>query len=44
MKITKESFGQFNEYVLTNPETGEALYILPEYGGIIRKMTLQKDG
>ena len=44
MKITKEPFGQFNEYVLTNPETGEALYILPEYGGIIRKMTLQKDG
>ena len=44
MKITKEPFGQFNEYVLTNPETGEALYILPEYGGIIRKMTLQKQG
>lgn len=44
MKITKELFGQFTEYVLTNPETGEALYILPEYGGIIRKMTLQKEG
>ena len=44
MRITKEPFGQFKEYVLTNPETGEALYILPEYGGIIRKMTLQKDG
>ncbi len=44
MKITKESFGQFTEYVLTNPETGDALYILPEYGGIIRKMTLQKEG
>jgi aldose 1-epimerase len=44
MKITKEPFGQFTEYVLTNPETGEALYILPEYGGIIRKMTLHKDG
>jgi aldose 1-epimerase len=44
MKITKEPFGQFSEYVLTNPETGEALYILPEYGGIIRKMTLQKEG
>lgn len=44
MKITKEPFGQFTEYVLTNPETGEALYVLPEYGGIIRKMTLQKDG
>lgn len=44
MKITKEPFGQFTEYVLTNPETGEALYILPEFGGIIRKMTLQKEG
>jgi aldose 1-epimerase len=44
MKITKEPFGQFTEYVLTNPETGEALYILPEFGGIIRKMTLQKNG
>ena len=44
MRITKEPFGQFKEYVLTNPETGETLYILPEYGGIIRKMTLQKDG
>lgn len=44
MKITKEPFGHFTEYVLTNPETGEALYILPEFGGMIRKMTLQKDG
>ena len=44
MRITKEPFGQFKEYVLTNPEMGEALYILPEYGGIIRKMTLQKNG
>ena len=44
MKITKEAFGRFTEYVLTNPETGEALYVIPEYGGIIRKMTLQKDG
>ena len=44
MKITKETFGQFTEYVLTNPETGEALYVIPEYGGIIRKMTLQKEG
>ena len=44
MKITKEPFGQFTEYVLTNPETGEALYILPEYGGIIRRMTLHKEG
>lgn len=44
MKITKEPFGQFTEYVLTNPEKGDALYILPEYGGIIRKMTLHKVG
>ena len=44
MKITKEPFGQFTEYVLTNPEKGDALYILPEYGGIIRKMTLHKEG
>lgn len=44
MKITKEPFGHFTEYVLTNPETGEALYVLPEFGGIIRKMTLQKNG
>lgn len=44
MKITKEAFGRFTEYVLTNQESGEALYIIPEYGGIIRKMTLQKDG
>lgn len=44
MKITKEAFGQFTEYVLTNQESGEALYIIPEYGGIIRKLTLQKAG
>ena len=44
MKITEEAFGRFTEYVLTNPESGEALYIIPEYGGIIRKMTLQKEG
>ena len=44
MKITKEPFGQFTEYVLTNPEKGDALYILPEYGGMIRKMTLHKEG
>jgi aldose 1-epimerase len=44
MKITQEAFGQFTEYVLTNPESGDALYIIPEYGGIIRKMTLQKEG
>ncbi len=44
MKITKEAFGRFTEYVLTNQESGEALYVIPEYGGIIRKMTLQKDG
>jgi aldose 1-epimerase len=44
MKITKEPFGSFTEYVLTNPEKGDALYILPEYGGIIRKMTLHKEG
>jgi aldose 1-epimerase len=44
MKIAKEAFGHLTEYVLTNPETGEALYILPEFGGMIRKMTLQKNG
>jgi aldose 1-epimerase len=44
MKITKEAFGRFTEYVLTNQESGEALYVIPEYGGIIRKMTLQKGG
>ena len=44
MKITKEAFGRFTEYVLTNPESGETLYVIPEYGGIIRKMTLQKEG
>ncbi len=44
MKITQEAFGRFTEYVLTNQESGEALYVIPEYGGIIRKMTLQKDG
>lgn len=44
MKITKEAFGRFTEYVLTNQESGEALYVIPEYGGVIRKMTLQKEG
>ena len=44
MKITQEAFGRFTEYVLTNQESGEALYVIPEYGGIIRKMTLQKEG
>jgi aldose 1-epimerase len=44
MKITQEAFGQFTEYVLTNPESGDAIYIIPEYGGIIRKMILQNDG
>ena len=44
MKISREAFGRFTEYVLTNQESGEALYVIPEYGGIIRKMTLQKEG
>ncbi|MDZ7900671.1 MAG: aldose 1-epimerase [Arcicella sp.] len=44
MKITQEAFGRFTEYVLTNQETGDAVYIIPKYGGIIRKMTLQKNG
>jgi aldose 1-epimerase len=43
MKITKEVFGRFNEYILSNPETGEAVNILPEFGGIIRKMVFRKE-
>ncbi|MBB6005019.1 aldose 1-epimerase [Arcicella rosea] len=43
MKITKETFGRFTEYVLSNPTTGETVNILPELGGIIRKMVFQKN-
>lgn len=43
MKISKASFGRFTEYVLSNPTTGEALNILPELGGIIRKMIFKKN-
>ncbi len=44
MKIIKEPFGRFTEYILSNPTTGESVNILPTFGGIIRKMTFQKEG
>lgn len=43
MKITQEAFGRFTEYVLSNPTTGETVNILPELGGIIRKMVFRKN-
>lgn len=42
MKISKESFGRFTEYVLSNSTTGESVSLLPAFGGIIRKMLFKK--
>lgn len=44
MKITKQQFGRFQEYVISNPATGESVHILPEYGATIHRMILQKKG
>lgn len=44
MQIKKQSFGKFEEYVLENPLTGEAVYILPAYGGVVRKISLSAKG
>lgn len=42
MNITKSTFAHFKEYILSNPSTGESVHILPELGGIIRKLSLRK--
>lgn len=43
MKITQSTFGLFNEYVLQNPSTNEAVHILPELGGIIHQLVLKTE-
>lgn len=42
MQIIKSSFGQFEEYILKNPESGETAHIIPQVGGIVRKLILGK--
>jgi aldose 1-epimerase len=43
MKIIKQQFGKFQEYVITNPTTGESVHILPEYGANVHRLILQKN-
>ena len=40
--ISTQPFGTFTEYVIQNPETGEGFTIIPEHGGIIRRLVLRK--
>ena len=42
--IRKQTFGKYQEYYLLNPDTSDAIYILPELGGIVRKIILGKNG
>lgn len=42
IKISTQSFGTFTEYIIQNQETGEGFTVLPEHGGIIRRLVLRK--
>ncbi|MFT4031658.1 MAG: hypothetical protein QM669_04510 [Siphonobacter sp.] len=44
MNITTSTYGSYQSYILQNPTTGDEVHILPELGGIIRQLTLTKDG
>lgn len=44
MDIRTTDYGSYSEYQLVNPETGDRVHILPGLGGIIRRLTLSKDG
>ena len=43
MNIYIQKFGILQEYVICNPETGESLSILPEYGANLHKLVLRKN-
>ena len=42
--IQQQTFGKYQEYYLLNPDTNDAIYILPELGGIVRKIILGNNG
>ncbi len=40
MNCNISNFGQFQEYILSNPQTGDSLHVLPQLGGIVRQLKL----
>ena len=40
--ISTQPFGTFTEYVLQNPATGEGFTVIPQHGGIVRRLVLRK--
>ncbi len=44
MNIFTSTYGSYQSYILKNPITCDEVHILPELGGIIRQLTLTKEG
>ena len=42
-EIFKQQFGELNELVIHDQETGNRCVILPELGGVVRQLSLRKD-
>jgi aldose 1-epimerase len=43
-KIVKEAFGDFTKVIIENSETGEYIAIIPEFGGNVCAIVLNKEG